>query len=123
MDHGGTYYLRRASDPDMGHGVYSMYTYAACPAEATAWWCAPTYSHGKECPSNGQGGYNCLNNNFYYNSLQAAWTACATVSGCGQVVEVTGSPSEWYLRRTSDPDNHEGGMTMTSYTACCCWDD
>jgi len=53
---------------------------------------------GKGCPAGGPG---CLNANRAYDTLDAAWTACGTVSGCGNIL--SWYDGKFYLRRTTDP--------------------
>ena len=43
----------------------------------------------------------CLNSNKSYSSFEEAWKACGTVSGCDRINKQ--GPTNYYLRRASDP--------------------
>eukprot|EP00239_Pterosperma_sp_CCMP1384_P003921 CAMPEP_0197845570 /NCGR_PEP_ID=MMETSP1438-20131217/2486_1 /TAXON_ID=1461541 /ORGANISM="Pterosperma sp., Strain CCMP1384" /LENGTH=1053 /DNA_ID=CAMNT_0043456915 /DNA_START=264 /DNA_END=3422 /DNA_ORIENTATION=+ len=62
---------------------------------------------GRNCPPAEDGtGYDCLNSNTGYDTLEAAWAACGTVSGCGSILSVPSG--QYYLRRATDPLGAEG---------------
>jgi hypothetical protein len=56
---------------------------------------------GKDCPG---GTETCLNSNIRYDNLDAAWTQCRQVPGCGYIMKY--DVGMYYLRRSDDPNQN-----------------
>ena len=60
----------------------------------------PDVSYGKNCPNN----FNCINGNYGYSHLLAAWNRCRQIPDCGFIMRY--GDNKYYLRRISDPNKN-----------------
>lgn len=57
-----------------------------CPVPDWAFNQLDTWGWGRDCPQLADGSYDCLNQNWGYNTLEEAWRACPNVEGCDMIM-------------------------------------
>lgn len=115
----GNYYLRRSSDREEPiAGAASMRYRCETKVVPTrpALTCPPPTSGfdlpHKGCAVDGDES-SCVANNAHYSSLQEAWDMCGRFPECSYITRWT--DNEYYLRRSSDPDEPVAGSASIRY--------